>query len=262
MTSRDEQLAASAQGMIAGRQRGFTLIELMVSIVISVFLAGGLVMMVQSTRNAFGSQQMLAQLQDNERLVMTFMSEIVESTGYFPNPVNNTSLAVFPAVGVFANPGQAVFGTYNAGGTGDTITVRYAAALNDNVFNCRGLTNTTVANYDVFVNKFSIQPNAANPLFPILTCTLTSTGINPPPVPLVNGVQKLVILYGVKRSLADTGSCADTYLNASQMVVPTDWNNVCSINVTMWFTNPLNPTGPPIVIQRVIATMNAAGVNS
>jgi hypothetical protein len=74
-------------------------------------------------------------------------------------------------------------------------------------------------------------------------------------------VQKLVILYGVKRSLADTGSCADTYVNASQMAL-TDWSSVCSINVTMWFTNPLNPTGPAIVIQRVIATMNAAGVNS
>jgi type IV pilus assembly protein PilW len=243
-------------------QRGFTLIELMVSIVISVFLAGGLVMMVQSTRSAFGSQQMLAQLQDNERLVMTFMAEVIESTGYFPNPLINTSLGVFPAGGVFGNTGQSVFGTHSVV-NGDTITIRYAAALNDNdVFNCRGLTNTTVAPYDVFVNKFSIVANPANLNYPILTCTLTSGGSNPPPIPLVNGVQKLIILYGVKRSPTDTGSCADTYLNASQMIQPNDWNNVCSVNVTMWFTNPLNPGGPPIIIKRVIATMNAAGVNS
>src|SRR5271154_5975642 len=95
-------------------QRGFTLIELMVSIVISVFLAGGLVMMVQSTRSAFGSQQMLAQLQDNERLVMTFMSEVVESTGYFPDPVHNVNTTVFPTAGVFFATGQPVFGTYLA----------------------------------------------------------------------------------------------------------------------------------------------------
>jgi len=78
---------------------------------------------------------------------------------------------------------------------------------------------------------------------------------------LVNGVQSLSIQYGVKRSIADTGSCADTYLLANQMLV-SDWPNVCSINVTISFTNPLNPAGPPIPIQRVIATMNAAGVNS
>jgi type IV pilus assembly protein PilW len=263
MTSRIKQLTALGRRAAAAGQRGFTLIELMVAIVISIFLAGGLVMMVQSTRRAFGSQQMLAQLQDNERLVMTFMSEVVESTGYFPDPVHNTNVAVFPIVGVTFAAGQPVYGTYTAATPGDTITVRYAAALNDNVFNCKGLTNTTVANYDVFVNKFSVQPNPGNPLFPILTCTVSSTAINPAVnIPLVNGVQKLIILYGVKRSPTDTGSCADTYLNASQMVAPTDWNNVCSINLTMWFTNPLNPTGPPIVIQRVIATMNAAGVNS
>jgi type IV pilus assembly protein PilW len=265
MTSRNRQLQLTAPGqrVTAVRQRGFTLIELMVAIVISVFLAGGLLMMVQSTRNAFGSQQMLAQLQDNERLVMTFMAEVVESTGYFPDPLHNTNLGVFPVVGVFNTSGQPVFGTHPAAPTGDTVTVRYGAALNDNVFNCRGLTNTTVPNYDVFVNTFSVQPNAANPLFPTLTCTVSSTAINPPQViPLVNGVQKLVILYGVKLSGADTGSCADTYLNATQVVAQNAWSNVCSINLTMSFTNPLNPAGPPIVIQRVIATMNAAGVNS
>jgi type IV pilus assembly protein PilW len=247
-------------------QRGFTLIELMVAITLGIFLIGGLLMMVQSTRAAFGNQQLLAQLQDNERLVMTFMAEVTESAGYFPNPVLNLNTTVLSApTGVFLTPGQAVFGTYSAAAPGDTVTIRYAAALNDNVFNCKGLTNTTVANYDVFVNKFWV--NNATPTNPVLTCTVSSTAINPAfNVPLVNGVQSLTILYGVKRNTTtDTGSCADTYLNASQMApvtFPNDWLNVCTVNVTISFINPLKPTGPPIKIQRVIATMNAAGVNS
>jgi type IV pilus assembly protein PilW len=245
-------------------ERGFTLIELMVAITLAIFLIGGLLMMVQSTRNAFGNQNLLAQLQDNERLVLTFMSEVVESAGYFPNPVINTYTAVLPATGVFANAGQSVFGTHVAAAPGDTVTIRYAAALNDNVFNCKGLTNTTVANYDVFVNKFWI--NNAVPANPVLTCTVSSSVIAPVNVPLVNGVKNLQILYGIKRSVTDTGSCADTYLTATQMtqggLFPNDWLNVCSINVTIQFINPLNPAGPTIPIQRVIATMNAAGVNS
>ncbi|MDP9010032.1 MAG: PilW family protein [Pseudomonadota bacterium] len=249
--------------------RGFTLIELMVAITVSIFLIGGLLMMVQSTRDAFGKQNLLAQLQDNERLVMTFVAEVVESAGYFPDPVHNTAAAIFPGTfniphgGSFGTAGQAVFGTSGGGvAPGDTVTIRYAAAPNDNVFNCLGTTNTTAAN-DVFVNTFWV--NTADPNNPILTCTVSSAAIAATAVPLVNGVQNLTILYGVKRSIIDTGSCADTYLNAGQMApvaFPLDWVNVCSINLQISFTNPLNPTGLPIIINRVIATMIAAGVNS
>jgi type IV pilus assembly protein PilW len=262
-------------------QRGFTLIELMVAITLGIFLIGGLLMMVQSTRNAFGNQQLLAQLQDNERLVMTFMAAVVETTGYFPNPVLNTNTAMFPApfaippiplhaAQQFNVPGQAIFGTLNAPALGgDTVTVRYAAGPNvpapgDNVFNCKGTKNTTGAT-DVFINTFWV--NVANPNNPILTCTVSSANGSfvPVNIPLVNGVQSLSIQYGIKRSVADTGSCADTYLLANQMApvgFPNDWLNVCSINVSMFFINPITPAAAPIRIQRVIATMNAAGVNS
>ena len=64
------------------------------------------------------------------------------------------------------------------------------------------------------------------------------------PVPLVNGVKNLKILYGVKRNPVDTLSCADTYLNANQMA-PVDWNNVCTVKVTVSFgTKELTTYGP------------------
>jgi type IV pilus assembly protein PilW len=248
----------STVAIFHSRQRGFSLIELMVAIVISVFLAGGLIMMVQSTRNAFGNQNLLGQLQDNERLAMSFLSAVVESTGYFPDPVNNTSAALLPADPTFVAPGQAVVGTFSAAAPGDSISIRFAAAAGDiNLFNCLGLTNTA-AIADTFTNTFSV--NAQNQL----QCTATSLlgTFAPRTVPLVTGVQNLSILYGIKRSVTDTGSCADTYLNASQMLA-LDWSNVCSVNVAITFTNPIPPQIPPtITIRRVIATMNAAGVNS
>jgi len=244
------------------RSRGFTLIELMIAITVAVFLIAGLLAMVQSTRNAFGNQNLLAQLQDNQRLAMTFMAEVVETAGYFPDPVHNTS-SVLPAVGTTFAIGQAVTGTTGpvAPGVGDTVTIRYAAALNDNVFNCKGLTNTTLP-LDVFVDKFWV--NNTVPSNPVLTCTVSSTAINPAvDIPLVNGVQNLTVSYGVKRSAADTGSCADTYLKASQMLTA-DWTAVCTINLSITFTNPIKQPGLPltITITRVIAVMSAAGVNS
>lgn len=240
------------------RQRGFTLVELMVAIVVSIFLAGGLIMMVQSTRNAFGNQNLLGQLQDNERLAMTFLTEVVESTGYFPDPVNNTGALLMPANVTFVAPGQAVVGTFAAAAPGDSISIRFAAAAGDtNLFNCLGLTNTAAAT-DTFTNTFSVNAQKQ------LQCTATSQlgTFAPRTVPLVTGVENLTILYGIKRSANDTGSCADTYLNASQMLVA-DWSSVCSISVAITFTNPIPPQNPPtITIRRVIATMAAAGVNS
>jgi type IV pilus assembly protein PilW len=240
------------------RQRGFTLVELMVAIVVSIFLVGGLLMMVQSTRNAFGNQNLLGQLQDNERLAMTFLTHVVESTGYFPDPVNNTGALLMPANVTFVAPGQAVVGTFAAAAPGDSISIRFAAAAGDtNLFNCLGLTNTAAAT-DTFTNTFSVNAQKQ------LQCTATSQlgTFAPSTVPLVTGVENLTILYGIKRSPNDTGSCADTYLNASQMLVA-DWSNVCSVSVTITFTNPIPPQNPPTIpIRRVIATMSAAGVNS
>lgn len=240
------------------RQRGFTLVELMVAIVVSIFLVGGLLMMVQSTRNAFGNQTLLGQLQDNERLAMSFLTSVIESTGYFPDPVNNTGASLMPANATFVAPGQAVFGTFAAAAPGDSVSIRFAAAAGDvNSFNCLGLTNAAAAT-DVFTNTFSV--NAQNQL----QCTATSQlgTFAPRTVALVTGVANLKILYGIKRSAIDTGSCADTYLNANQMLVA-DWSGVCSVSVAITFANPIPPQNPPtITIRRVIATMSAAGVNS
>ncbi len=48
----------------AQRQRGFTLVELMVTVAIALFLLGGLFTIVQNVRKTNSNQQLLAQLQD------------------------------------------------------------------------------------------------------------------------------------------------------------------------------------------------------
>jgi type IV pilus assembly protein PilW len=236
-------------------QQGFTLVELMVAVVIALFLLGGVLTSVQSTRKAYGNQNLMAQLQDNERLAMSLLATTIETTGYFPQPQNNLSTVVFPSGGVFATNGQTVFGA-----TGDTITVRYAAAQNDNVYGCTGYQNKLNAPYEVLLNTFKVAGNQ-------LICTFKGVDY-----PLINssvvagvttlGVQSMGIVYGVKSNAADTGSCTDTYLPAASMTAAL-WTTVCSVKITLTFINPMLPTtGPAIVISRVIAVMNTAGVNS
>jgi type IV pilus assembly protein PilW len=249
------------------QSRGFTMVELMIAITVSLFLAGGAIAMLQSTRQTFATQSQLAQLQDNERLAMTFMAEVIESAGYTPSPQTYLNTTVLPAAvvsGATFAAGQGVYGTYTAAAPGDTVTIRYGASyvggVADNIFNCAGTQNTATNPYDVFVNKFWVD-NVTDPANPVLKCTFTPTSTNVAQiVPLVNGVKNLTILYGVKRSAANTLSCADTYLDGSQMAAA-DWTEVCSVSIEITFLNPLK-TSTTIKVKRVVAVMNWAGVNT
>ncbi len=243
------------------RNSGFTLVELMVAIAVALFLLGGLFASLQSTRKAYGNQNLLAQLQDNQRLAMTLLAEVVETTGYYPNPVTNTATAVLSPDALFATAGQAIVGAANPAGPGDMITVRYAPALNDNAYSCIGTQNTATAPYAIFENTFQVINNQLvctfnGTQYPLITSNVNGAGVT------ILGVQNMTLLYGVKSNLADTGSCTDTYLTAAQVTAGNYWNSVCSVTVTLTFINPITPTGPGISISRVIALMSTAGVNS
>jgi type IV pilus assembly protein PilW len=246
-----------------GAQGGFSLIELMVAIAISVFLLGGLVTVLQNIRNTSQMQTQLAQLQDGERLAMTMMAGVVESAGYFPNPAANTPAATMPIGGgsKFAAPGTPVIiGTTNFNAQGDSLTVRYAAALNDNVFNCQGGTNTAVGPYDSWENTFWVDAQYN------LECSVwTGSTLNTVPQVLVSGVQRMTVIYGVQTTGGATISCTDTYMTAAQVTAAAAWANVCSAVVTLTFFDPTFP-GPlgaasPTVapFTRVIALMQTAG---
>ena len=238
-----------------GAQRGFTMPELMIALLIGLFLLGGLFTVVQDNRRAFSSQAQLAQLQDNERLAMTMITDIIQAGGYFPNPVVNTAAALLPAVGLMA-AGQSLIGTSNAAAPGDTITVRFATNPNDGILNCSGGSNTTAV-VQAYTNVFSVVVNGAG--VSQLVCTMNGTAY-----PLVNNVTQLAILYGV--NTAGGGNNVDTYMTAAQVTAANDWNNIVSAKVTLTFLNPLWSAGAAgvgnqtLTFQRVVGIMAKTGI--
>jgi type IV pilus assembly protein PilW len=226
MTPRAAKLRrAPLRSGVLSAQAGFSLIELMIVILISMILLLGLTSVLMGTKQTFTAQNQLAQLQDNERMAMTLMTSVIQTGGYFPTQATNTPAQALPASGNFA-VGQSIYGV-----AGDQIYVRYVAGTNDNVMDCTGQTNTG-ASPVTDVNTLYVANNQ-------LVCQVTVNGVAGTPVGLVNGVTGMTILYGV-----DTNNdlSTDQYLTASQMTAAA-WNTVTSVQITLTFANPLTGTG-------------------
>jgi len=254
----------------AGRARGFTLVELMVTVAIALFLLGGLAMIVQNTREENVNQQKLAMLQDEQRFAMTVLTDVIQQGGYYPSgPVggqNETQSTALPVVGATLKAGQAFYGSHSAAypGTADTLTVRYMTVGGDGVIMCDGSTNTAAGVDTPETNAFTVTAPAGNVPGQLL-CSLNGNTA----VALVNGVQSLEIFYGVNRNAPTANYNVDTYLTADQMNAAGpaggDWMNISSVRIVLTFTNPLaGQPGqqPTITFERVVPVMGRSGYHS
>lgn len=261
----------AAKRVSGGRRQptGFALVELMIAITIALLLIAGMITILQNVRSTYNEEQALAQLQDNARLGMTLMTDVIESAGYFPNPMSYTAATALPASPSFAAAGTPVI----AGGTtavGDTVTVRYAPDNSQSLYNCMGGTNS-FGPYDTWENTFTVVSTGASTA--ALECTFWSKQFGASgPVPLVTGLTNgtgswpkgMVLKFGVTTQADAPGTCLDTYKTQAQMTAA-DWPNVCSVQVTLNFVNPEPPAGGAattkyIPFTVVIPIMNAAGV--
>jgi type IV pilus assembly protein PilW len=242
-------------------ERGFTLIEIMIALLIGLFLMGALLTIVQSNRRVYGEQSQLAQMQDNQRMAMTMMADVIQSAGYFPDPHNNTLKGTLILSGSFAQ-GQSIYGTSSAAAAPwDQIQVRYMTAPQDGILNCSGQQNgNPVGGANIlYTNWFKVVNGQ-------LVCRLISTNGTTDYV-LVGGVTgsrlditKMIVLYGVATA---PGNNVDTYMTADQVTAAVLWNSVISVSVTLTFTNPLYAAGngqqATFDIQRIISVMSQTG---
>ena len=244
----------------APRARGFTLVEILVTLAISVFLLGGLFTLVQNTLRVSGQQTALAALQDQQRLALTMIADVVQQAGYFPDPTTHIVTTDLPSVTLTApnwTAGQPLVGAYTAAVPHDTLTVRYYTMPNDGVINCTGGSNGTGGGVRYY-NTFSIDPSSN------LICRVGTTATGGTSSILVAGVTDMQIWYGVNTSGTSNGS-VDTYFRADQMTAA-NWSNVLTVKVRLLFNNPMydpnKDTRQTLSVTRVVCIMNRCGVNS
>ena len=256
----------------AGSAAGYSLVELMVAISIAIFLMAGLFTIFQGTRRTSDDQSGLAQLQDEQRLAMTMLTDIVQHAGTYAVKDSSVTNELKNDGGNFGKDGQALYGTTADAVNGpDTITVRFENGPEANMLDCNGRASTAI---NVVSNSFSLATNAAG--VSQLQC-LAQTGIpaagGGTPYPLVSNVTNIRFFYAVNttnstagtafnatgtssRGVTDNSGCpGDTYIPTGSMAA-SDWTNVCAVKVVLTFVNPLAAQkGQPASVQftRVIA---------
>ena len=280
-----------------GAVRGYSMIELVVALTIGVFLVMGLFTVLQSTRQGANEATALAQLEDNERVAMTILTDMIQNAGYFPDPLAESVTTAFLADGglyTYSNGstgGQLFYGTVVTAGSSETMMVRFKTAPGDPVFNCNGGSNpSSGASNIMYVNYFQLTTSAQG--VSQLGCAVGSdstTAAAATPMGLVNNVAGMTFAYAMNTqgTLATTGATTlqgvvgqansrcpgDTYKPTGRMVMTTsyDWTNVCAVKVTLKFNNPLyqlpgqpkpDPNQPQyLTFERVVAVRSKSGID-
>ncbi|MGH8317014.1 MAG: PilW family protein [Steroidobacteraceae bacterium] len=236
-------------GRRARSQRGLSLIEMMVAILIALFLIGGVIVVEQGVNMTYSQQTGLSKLQDEERFAMSVLASVIGSAGYYPDPQKISQAQALPPAGSFVI-GQAIYAPPTSYPTEpyDSIYVRYMTAAGDGMNLCDG----TAAANSVYTSYLYVAPDTSGVGGDDLYCQLNGNT----PVPLVNGVTNLQIFYGVATG---TDNNVTEYLYAND--VP-NWSEVTSVEVLLTFANPLYPQpGQPqtVTFTRVISVMGRVG---
>jgi type IV pilus assembly protein PilW len=258
--------ASFRSARVVRRQRGFTLIEIMIALLVALFLLAGLGTMVAGTRRTGTNQMSLAQLQDEQRLAMSMLNDVIQNAGYFDTNTYYTTASAFPASftttggsnTITLAAGQVVGGVHTSISAPDSIAVRYSTSGIDGIINCVGGTNTAAT---IYVNYFFIKAGT-NPTTNPSQLQCSSDGKTSDAVSLVSNVVNMQMWYGVSTG-GGTASSVDTYMTADQVTASAGgWPTVTSVRVTLTFDNPLwtQPGQPQYVyLTRVIALQTRSG---
>lgn len=232
-------------------QKGFTLVEIMIALSISVLLITGVVQLYLSTNDGFRRSDAYARLQENGRFSLDLLTHSIRLAGYRSNPSSNFTDAfvntsaitgssavlspVFFQVKDQLNAGQIVLGLESNGenpralANTDTIMVRYEANPDGFVVDC--MSTAGVNPGDTFINAFYIGNdgnNVSNLYCESIMYDQSGAVVNAvAPQPFIANVQDLQITYGID---SNQDFLADRYVNADQVA---NWRDVISINLQL-----------------------------
>ncbi|MBC7376836.1 MAG: PilW family protein [Burkholderiaceae bacterium] len=253
-------------------QRGFTMVELLVAMAVSMIVALAAISALIVSRQGFSAVDASSQLRDSARFAVDMIQRIGVQAGYKDiayaatlRPTNNSGVASNPAPGVFGfdnalasatDPtGSSTARTAGSVGYGsDVLVLRYqipetypgSLVPDQSMIDCLGQSATAIPTDRDNTVASIIHVDIAEGEPSLMCTTVNATGTISTPRPIIKGVENFQILYGVDGVVANTAPTgtsdfvADRYLRADQMVVAGDavatnanWRRVRSIRIGM-----------------------------
>ncbi|VAX12969.1 Type IV fimbrial biogenesis protein PilW [hydrothermal vent metagenome] len=204
------------------QQRGLTLIELMVALVISLLILAGLFTVYQSNQRGYQLNDGLTRTQENGRFAIDFLSRDIRVAAY---PGNNVQIKSV----LFNGSQNNVVDSNNHPSPSDTFVLRHGATglltadcagnTPGNVDTANSMPNTTLNQYDIR-NTVRIN-NRCRPIY-ALFCNGNE---------LVEGIENMQVLYGV-----DTDYTPNFITNqyfTSDLVPNGDWSKIVSLRIAL-----------------------------
>lgn len=244
--------------MISSREKGFSLIELLVAFAIGLLVA---LVVMQAYLSGLGTQRAqtdLGRAQESSRFAFDLLARSFRKAGY-RNP--SAQVAAFcPGpnlrLAVSNDPSAITSATFGTNATivnnSDVIMVRYygeGIPTTDNTMqDCLG--NSIAAN-TLVADTFFIAADTSNNNEPALFCyTSNPAAVAPNPAPLVPGIESMQLLYGED---SDGDGSINRYVPGSAV---TNANNVRSVMLSM-----IARTASATAVDRSARTINHFGPN-
>lgn len=223
--------------------RGFSLIELMIGILISLFLVGAMILMYVNVQRSYGDQNQLVQMQDSQRLALSMLGGIISHAGYvLPAQANDAASAFTPVNFATAEKqpvnfaaGSFITGLGHAGDdTSDVISVRFQSNGPESPMDCAGGV-TSGGSSQMITNTFSVSSSGE------LLCNVGSSAA----VPLIDGLDRMKVQLGVDM---DRDGSVDTYLTPDDVSSAGLWTRVYSVRLSLFFIDTTQTTATRITL--------------
>jgi type IV pilus assembly protein PilW len=261
------------------RQRGFTMVELLVALVLSLLIALAAISALIVTRQGFNTVDAASQLRDNGRFAADLIQRLAVQSGFEDLRYAATS-ATSNVVGAATNPEPNVKGynntladstdplntyairTTGADGYGsDVLILRNQSAetypgsgiIDKSLIDCAGnpAKSLPTDRYDQMISIFQVALSQGEQSLMCIVLDTTSGAFSTQPI--VQGVENFQVLYGTDGVTAGVAPTAipttvpDHFLRADQLTVAGDpigtnanWRRVRSLRIGMVLRGPLN----------------------
>lgn len=193
------------------RQRGLSLVELMVAMTIGMILAIVIAQAYITASTTQASQTDLTRIQESARFTFDLFARGGRMAGYRDNSIPSLAYLNFDTTAAATSfiTGTNDAATVDLGGSvtatvlnaSDTITLRYygadnpaATAADGSIMDCQG---NAVRRAQLLAETIYVAADAANNNEPTLFCSSRYDNVGvPTQVPLIPGVESLQVLYG------------------------------------------------------------------